>query len=60
MKRSSEVHEQSANTKKPRMGSKESKPLKNRSNTDKMSQEKMDVVATSEGKNGKVIHDQRH
>ena len=42
---------QSANTKKPRMGSNESKQSEKQSNDTKMTEEKMDVVATGEGKN---------
>jgi len=42
---------QSANTKKPRMGSNESKQSKKESNDNIMSEEKMDIVATVEGKN---------
>ena len=42
---------QSANTKKPRMGSNGSKQSNKQSNDTKMTEEKMDVVATGEGKN---------
>jgi hypothetical protein len=42
------------------MGNNGSKDLQRQSKKDKMSEEKMDVASTSEGKNCKFIHDRRN